>query len=234
MLVHVRLGALVASGALLLASPALAHVSMSSPAFAKTSQVLTFGVGHGCEGADTKSIEVQIPKEVTSLRVVPSPLFSEGELKTDAAGVVTSVVWSKPNVRAKDDAYYQLQIRISVPDAPFTTLYFPTKQTCRSADGKETVVDWAALPTGEEPAQGEEGPPPAPALVILPARAPGWNKYTVKAKLTDLTIFNDAQIVWAGDAAYSSNPATAELIASEDGVEKLSEIAAGAEIWVKY
>ncbi|MGD8863022.1 MAG: hypothetical protein PVI30_23615 [Myxococcales bacterium] len=46
--------------------------------------------------------------------------------------------------------------------------------------------------------------------------------------------FADAQIVWSGDAAYSSNPATADMIDAEDGVSVLESIEAGAEIWVKY
>jgi hypothetical protein len=62
----------------------------------------------------------------------------------------------------------------------------------------------------------------------------GWNKYTVENKIDDLTIFDDAQIVWADDAAYSGNPETKALIESEDDVEPLTEIKAGAEIWVKY
>ena len=74
----------------------------------------------------------------------------------------------------------------------------------------------------------------APTLTILPPRVPGWNKYTVKNKVTDLAAFADAQIVWAGDAAYSANPATMELIKGEDDVTELTEIKAGAEIWVKY
>jgi len=233
MLVRVRLAALLGSAVLWFAPTAFAHVGVSSPGYAGQNQVLTFSIGHGCEGADTFRLEVTIPKEVTSLRAVPN-VFGEAELKKDAAGVVTSVVWSKSNVRPADDQYYQLAIRIKVPDAPFTTVYFPAKQSCRAADGKETVVDWAALPVaGAEPTD-EEGPPPAPALVVLPVRTTGWNKYTVKNKLTDLTVFADAQIVWSGDAAYSSNAATAALIENEEGVTKLTEIAAGAEIWVKY
>jgi hypothetical protein len=40
--------------------------------------------------------------------------------------------------------------------------------------------------------------------------------------------------VWLDDDAYSSNEATKELIASDDDVGELTEIAAGSEIWVKY
>ena len=78
------------------------------------------------------------------------------------------------------------------------------------------------------------GPEPAPLLVILPKRGAGWNKHEAPAAIDDLSIFDDAEIVWVGDAAYSANPTTMALIAGEDGVSVLTEIAAGAEIWVKY
>jgi uncharacterized protein YcnI len=230
-----RYTALVGAASLLFSSTALAHVSMAGPGFAGQTQVLTFSIGHGCEGADTLRLEVSIPSTVTSVRVLPN-VFGDAQLKTDDTGAATAVIWSKPtaSVRAQDDAFYQLAIRAKLPDAAFTTVYFPAKQTCRAADGKETVVDWVA--TAEEVAAAKMGeePEPAPALSILPVRLPGWNKYTTKAKITDLSVFKDAQIVWVGDAAYSSNPATLELIKSESGVTELTEIKADAEIWVKY
>ena len=72
----------------------LAHVSIPGPAFAGTSQVLTFNVGHGCEGSDTVRVEVQIPPEVTVVRGLPS-FFGYADVKTNEAGVVTSVVFTK-------------------------------------------------------------------------------------------------------------------------------------------
>jgi periplasmic copper chaperone A len=232
-----RLTALVSVGLLSFASSALAHVSVSGPGNAGQSQVLTFGVGHGCEGADTIGIEIQIPEEVLTVRAVPS-VFGDAVVRTNDAGIVTAVAWTKADARQSDDQYYQLGIRIGVPDAPFTTLYFPTTQTCRAADGTETVVEWAALPTDDDqdaaPAAEGEEVPPAPALTILPVRRPGWNKFTVESAISTLTMFDDAQIVWAGDAAYSSNPATLELIESDKSVKPLTRIKAGATIWVKY
>ena len=223
-----------AAAAALSSGLAFAHVGVTSPGYANQTQVLTFSVGHGCEGADTSKIEVTIPESVTSVRGVPN-VFGSVEVKKDDAGVVTSVVWTNPQPKASDDYYYQLQIRAKLPDAPFTTVLFPTKQTCKDKDGKEIIADWKATPE-ETAAAGdsEDGPLPAPAVSILPARKLGWNKFTVKSKLTDLTVFDDAQIVWAGDAAYSSNPATQEQIKNEDGVTELTEIAANTDIWVKY
>jgi periplasmic copper chaperone A len=224
--------ALAACAALFCGATAHAHVSLSSgPGFAGQNQVLTFSVGHGCAGADTARIEITIPKQLTGVRGMPSQ-FGEIALQRDAAGTVTSVVWSNAHVRDVDELFYQLQIRAKIPDAAFSTLYIPVTQVCRSADGVESTVDWSALPTDPAPADGEATP--AAVLQILPVRAAGWNQYTVKEKITDLSIFNDAQIVWSGDAAFSANASTKLQIAAESDVTQLTEIAAGATIWVKY
>ena len=197
---------LAACGALLSAATAHAHVSLSSgPGYAAQSQVLTFSVGHGCAGVDTASVEVKIPSELSSVRAVPS-VFGDVDVKKDDAGIVTSVIWKNPHVRAADEMFYQLQIRVKIPDAAFTTIYIPVTQLCRTPEGVESTVEWSALPTDPPPAEGEATP--AAVLNVLPVRSSGWNQYTVKDKLTDLSIFDDAQIVWSGDAAYSANSST--------------------------
>jgi periplasmic copper chaperone A len=234
MVLHSRLAAGVVGSIVLMSSAVgMAHISTRGPAFAGTNQILTFGVGHGCEGADTFRVAVQIPEEVTAVRALPSA-WGEAVLAKDDAGSVTSVTWAKTDVRPADDQYYQFGIRIAVPDAPFTKLYLPSTQTCRTAEGEERTVEWAARP--EEIAAAKEGEePPAAAWVwVVPERVPGWNKYTVAGSIEDLSVFDDAQIVWAGDAAYSANAETMALIRSEDDVDELAGIAAGAEIWVKY
>lgn len=211
------------------AGDALAHVSAGGPAIAGKNQVLHFHVGHGCAGADSFRIEVHLPEEVLSVRALPSA-WGDAEIVLNDQQIPTSVVWEKADVKEADDQYYEFGLRVAVPDAPFTTLYFPTTQSCRDSEGTETTVEWAALP-GEEDPDDE----PAPSVVIVPERAPGWNKFTVGAKVEDLAaFFGDAQIVWAGDAAFSANPTTMALIAAEDDVTELSVIEAGTEVWVKY
>jgi len=215
---------------LLCSAPAFAHVSMTQVGYANQNQIVTFSVGHGCEGKDTVRVEVSLPETVTSARVLASASWNDPQLVTNDAGVPTKVIWEKSTARETDDGYYQLNLRIKVPDASFTTLYFPAIQTCRGSDGVEAKTEWVELPTEGQP----EGEYPAPALTILPAHGKGWNKFTTPNQLTDLTVFDDAEIVWVGDAAYSSNSTTAEQIAAESGVTVLSEIPAGSEIWVKY
>jgi uncharacterized protein YcnI len=222
------------SAALLLSSTALAHVGISNgPGIADSSQVLTFGVGHGCAGSDTVAIEISIPEEVTVTRGLVGPDgFGQPVITKNDAEAVTKVSWSKTDAEAGDDNYYQFGIRIKVPNTPFKTLLFPAKQTCRTADGEEIVADWNL--SAEDAAAGGEHALEAPSLTIMPPRKAGWNKYTIEDEIEDLSIFDDAQIVWLDDDAYSSNEATKELIASDDDVGELTEIAAGSEIWVKY
>ncbi|HEY3499119.1 MAG TPA: DUF1775 domain-containing protein, partial [Polyangiaceae bacterium] len=86
------LGAL---GTTLIAGNVSAHVSINSgPGFADASQVVTFGVGHGCEGSDTLRIRVEIPSQVVSVRGLNSDL-GPARVELDDAELVTAVSWEK-------------------------------------------------------------------------------------------------------------------------------------------
>jgi periplasmic copper chaperone A len=226
---------LTALGAALPAAAAEAHVSIASgPGFANVTQEITFGVGHGCAGADTYKVRIQIPAGVTSVRPLRSD-FGKVAVEKDAAGTITAVVWQKADTEALDAdiAFYKLVVRLKVPDAPWKPLYFPAEQTCRTATGALSVTNWSSLPTSAPVDGGEDEP--APTLQVLPARRPGWNKYVVGQPVSDLaSLFSDALIVWKGTAAYSANPATVDLIKTTSGVTALSSLAANDEIWVKY
>jgi hypothetical protein len=217
---------LLAVAVSLMCTVAQAHVSVSSgPVFAGATSELTFNIGHGCEGADTFRIEVRIPAGVTSVRPVDS-VFGKAVVTKDAAGTVTSVTWTKAaaDVLPADTQLYKLTVSAKLPNAPFTTLSFPTIQGCRAADGTELTHEWT----------GATATDPAPSVFLFPARTPGWNKYTVDQPIKDLTVFKDAQIVWAGTAAYSANPSTLGLIQQEANTQVLSDIQPGTEIWIRY
>jgi hypothetical protein len=179
-----------------------------------------------------------VPQIRDDLERVVSAWRSRARLRTRTsalrAGLVSSVTWEKPEseVLPSDTNYYTLALRLRVPNQPFTTLYFPAYQTCQTADGELIEVAWSAAVSEDEVPEGEE---PAPSLTILPARVTGWNQLTVPVAVEDLSVFfADAQIVWKGDAAYSSNAAATELIGSTDGVTELTSLEEGDEIWVKY
>lgn len=218
------------SAALLL--PALAHAHaeiISGPATANATEEVTFAIGHGCAGADTVAVRIELPAGVSGVRAMASD-FGKPVVERDAADSLVAVSWEKPATELLDSdyGYYKLVLRMKLPNAPFTTIFFPTYQTCRDTNGVETTTPWV---TTTPEAEGE----PAPALSLLPARYAGWNKFTVPEAVNDLSVyFSGAQIVWKGAAAYSANPTTAALIASTPDVTPLSALAANDEIWVKY
>jgi hypothetical protein len=210
---------------------AAAHISITSgPGFANATQLIKFGVGHGCEGLDTFSVKVDIPADVTSIRPMPSD-FGRVSVEADATGAITAVVWTRTaqETLEGDVAYYELSIRAKLPDKGFSTVYFPTHQYCRGPDGGVIVSDWIGLDPTNTTVE------PAPAVKLVPSRRAGWNKFTVPVAVADVTsFFGDALIVWKGNAAYSPNPATADLIKTTSGVTALTALAASDEIWVKY
>jgi uncharacterized protein YcnI len=230
---------LAAFGCLLSTNPASAHVGFSSAtAPANTTIEASFDVGHGCEGLDTYSVKINIPAGVTGLRVVEHQSFATVTVEKDATDTIKSVTFTKAQsaVRASDDTFYKLMLRFKLPNAPFTRILFPTLQVCKSADGtKVSQRDWAAA---EETTLADGGmADPAPALILVPARVPGWNKFTAAADIAKFkveTLYKDALIVWAGESAYSSNPTTLAQIKAEDGVDVLETIQPGTEFWVKY
>lgn len=224
-------------GVVAFAGAAHAHISIiSGVGAANVTQEVVFGVGHGCAGADTYAVKVQIPAGVTSVRPMRSD-FGKVSIEKDAAGTITAVSWQKAAGDALDTdiAYYKLVIRLKPPNAPFTTLALSALQTCRAADGALSTVDWKELPGAPVPDAGESEP--APTLPLVPAHRAGWNKVSVPVALAaaDLaTYFGDALIVWKGASAYSASPATTDQIKTTAGVSPLTALAAGDEIWVKY
>lgn len=217
---------------LALSSAAEAHVSLASgPAAAAKSQKIVFGVGHGCEGSDTVKIRVEIPAALTSVRPMFSDFGKPTVIKTGT--VITAVEWTKAttDALAADDAYYELTLRARVPDAAFTQIQLNVTQTCRAANGTETVVAWDQGP-------GSTTGNPAPLLVVVPARSSGWNKILVPRAVpaAEVAVYlGDAQIAWRGTAAYSPNANTMTQIGQTPGVTALSgDLAANDELWVKY
>jgi hypothetical protein len=125
---------------------------------------------------------------------------------------------------------------MKLPDAPFSTVYFKAHQTCRDTAGVEEVVEWVGL--SSDPDAGTAVEPAAP-LRIVPARLPGWNKYTLpagvqvgSAALPDY--FVNALIVWKDTSAYSPNANTAALIGMTPGVTALTQLAPSDVIWVRF
>ena len=230
--------AALAATTTLICTLASAHVSTGagSPATANASQEITLQIGHGCaiDGqtatADTTSLAVDIPAGVTNVRAVSSTDFPNLTLAKDLAGNVTTITWAK-NADAgldSDSNFYKLTFRAKMPNTPFTKIYLKAHQKCK-APGKDT--EWTGIPGDNS------GHEPAAEVVILPAKTPGWNKFTVPVAIAAADMksyFADAQIIWKDNAAFSANAVTTDQITKEPGVTALTQLAANDVIFVKY
>ena len=111
---------------------------------------------HGCDGAATDTLEVQIPVGVTSVKpklmagwtieteTAPVPEASMAPDASPAAGhseeeaVITLVRWSGGSL--PDSQYADFQLRAVFPETP-GTVAFPTIQRCGDAE-----VAWIEIP----------------------------------------------------------------------------------------
>lgn len=236
-----------------LAGQASAHVSITNaPLITGKTQEIIFGVPHGCSeivggvsiAYDTLRVEVDIPTTLTGLRPADNS-FGNATVIKDDKGVITKVVWAKPDTENKgaDSHFYSFSLRAKITAPAFTTVYLPTTQFCKKSNGDEISVAWTATNTthgshkvsaATEVTTNEISTNPAPSFLAYPARTKGWNKYTAPDHLHDMSVFNDAEIVWKGDAAYSVNPNTIELINADASATPLSEIHPDEIFWVKY
>jgi uncharacterized protein YcnI len=213
-----------------------AHVSFLTGGalpFAGKSWVGTLNLPHGCEAGgnnyDTERVEVEIPAAFTGVRPAHST-FGKASV-TAAGGVVSKLTWTQApaDVQSADTHFYQVTFRGTLPATAFTTLQFRTVQFC---DNDAASIAW----------EGAD----VPKLRVLPARTPGWNKYTIPAGVSLTTadvkaFFADALVVWFGNKAYSPNAETTAQIGRKAGVTSLVTatgtdvvLNAGDEIWVRY
>lgn len=167
------LPAAAAAGVVLAAAPAGAHVTVDpSEASAGSSAVLTFSVGHGCEGSPTTRIAVQIPEQILSVTPTRNPLWDVekvieqlDEPATDAHGNEVTERVAQVIYTAKeplpDGIRDDFELSLQLPDAAGETLAFPTIQTCEQGE-----TAWTEVAAG---GSDEELESPAPTVTILPA-----------------------------------------------------------------
>jgi periplasmic copper chaperone A len=172
-----RLGAAAGAAGLLtlgLAAPASAHVTITpSDTAAGAFSVLTFQVGHGCEGSPTTRITIQVPEEILSVTPTRNALWEVDktveqldEPLTDAHGNevterVSEVTYTTdtPLPEGYRDAF---ELSLQLPETPGETLTFPVVQTCEKGENP-----WTEVPAeGQDPEQLDF---PAPTVTITEA-----------------------------------------------------------------
>jgi periplasmic copper chaperone A len=150
-----------------IAAPAAAHVTVpdGSDVHSGGSAVIHFRVPHGCDGAATDTISVQLPDGVVSAKaeyvpgwdlafetVASDPYDEFGTTKTERVGVIT---WSGGDL--PDGAFYDFGIRATFLQDPGTVVAFPVVQKCGDVE-----VAWIE-PTVEGQPEPEH---PAPTVTV--------------------------------------------------------------------
>ena len=168
-----RAGLLAAVGIAAAAGPAVAHVTPSETS-APAGSYLTFAlrVPHGCgEAGNTTTVEVGIPEGITSVtpQVVPGWAIERtiDQLATPLddghGGQITertsAVTWTGGPLA--HDQLEEFGLSVKLPDAPGTTITFPTIQTCDDGSTAEWIQ--VAAPGDDEPDS------PAPAITLTAA-----------------------------------------------------------------
>ena len=216
-----RLGVLPAATAaiaLSLVAPASAHVTATpSSATAGSSTVVTFSVGHGCEGSPTTKIEIQVPESVLSVTATRNPYYEVESTIVELDEPVTDSHGNEVTERTASIAYTAttplpdgqrdtFQLSFTVPDAEGEVLAFPTIQTCQKGE-----TAWTEVPAeGQDPHELES---PAPSFEVLPAS--GGDDHDGDA---------------ADDADASEEPHAVEATDTEDGDSALGWIGLAAGV----
>ncbi|GGR71097.1 uncharacterized protein YcnI [Nocardioides luteus] len=170
-----RIGAPAAAAAavtLLVAAPASAHVTVTpTETAAGAYSVLTFSVGHGCEGSPTKKVTIQVPEGINTVTPTRQPFYDVevtkekldepikdahgNELTERDATVVYTAKTPLPD--GQRDAF---EVSLQLPEEE-GTLAFPTIQTCEK--GETAWIEETPEGASEEPES------PAPAFEVTAA-----------------------------------------------------------------
>lgn len=160
------------------ALPASAHVTVTPDTTAAGAYaVLTFSVGHGCEGSPTTGLTIAMPEEIPAVTPSVNPGWTVEKVTQkldepleDAHGNqlterVAEVVYTA-RTPLRDGFRDTVQLSVQLPDTEGETLAFPVVQTC--VKGETGWTETAA--EGQDPEDLES---PAPLVTITEASGEG-------------------------------------------------------------
>lgn len=155
---------------------ASAHVSATPTETAAGAYTLvTFAVGHGCEGSSTTSLTITLPKELNEATPTVNPNWTISTATQKLDPPLTVANGSKISERTESITYTAktpladherdtFTLSLQLPDAAGTTLNFPTLQTCETGQ-----TDWKEIPAAG--ADHDSVDAPAPSITITEAVA---------------------------------------------------------------
>jgi copper(I)-binding protein len=140
----------------LLALPAQAHVSLQEPqAQAGGKYLARFRVGHGCKGAATTALTIQIPPGVNDVAPLQQGGWTLATVRN--ANRITMVTWKGGSLPA--DAHGDFNMTMTLPRRA-GVLAFPAIQTCGASE-----MSWTQIPANA----GDKVELPAPLLTLVAA-----------------------------------------------------------------
>jgi uncharacterized protein YcnI len=164
---------LVAAAALLVASPASAHITLKAKEAAiDSSYDAVFVVPHGCSGSATTKIRVQIPEGVIVIKPMPTAGWNVEAITGKYAATydyqgssvsegTKEVVWSGGKLPDHTREEFVISTFLTGGLKANTVLYFPTVQEC-----EQGVSRWIDIPA--DPAHAHDSKWPAPGVKLLP------------------------------------------------------------------
>ena len=157
---------IAASAMCMLAAPSFSHIALEGKsAAAGSTYKAVFQVGHGCGGAATTGLSVQIPAGFqgakpyvkagwtvsAKLGKLAKPYDSNGKQVTEDVTVVSWTAASK-DAALQDGNLDEFVLRGKLPDAA-GPLWFKVLQTCESGS-----IDWSEVPASGTSAKGLKSP----------------------------------------------------------------------------
>jgi uncharacterized protein YcnI len=155
---------------------ASAHVSATpTETAAGAYSLVTFAVGHGCEGSPTTAVTITLPDELNDATPTVNPNWTISTQVQKLDTPVTLPNGSKVSERTASITYTAktpladherdtFTLSVQLPDAAGTTLHFPTLQTCETGQ-----TDWKDIPA--DGASHDSVEAPAPEVTITDAVA---------------------------------------------------------------
>lgn len=206
------LGTIAASAAIMsTVTPVNAHASVQL--YGSTPKAGGYGhafirIPHGCDGAPTDTIKVQIPAGFASVKPQAKAGWAVNTVKADGKNV-SEVIWSGGSLA--DSQFDDFGLSLKYPSTP-GTYYVPVVQLCGAAS-----VAWTQIPAAGQDSHSLESP--APSVTVAEAAGShggstsGWTgdvEVSVKNKKATITV----------DASSIHRYKRATVTVVKDGVSK--------------
>jgi uncharacterized protein YcnI len=183
---------------------ASAHVSATpTETAAGAYSLVTFAVGHGCDGSPTTAVTITLPDELNDATPTVNPNWTISKSVEKLSTPITLANGSKVSERTASITYTAktpledhqrdtFTLSLQLPDSAGTTLHFPTLQKCETGQ-----TDWKEIPAAGADHDSVEAP--APELTITAAIAEdahGAHGSTAAAASSASSATNDAGTSW--------------------------------------